>query len=189
MKTIYIENRNEWRQWLAHNHDKEQKGIWLVFYKKGSAQTSLDYEEAVEEALCFGWIDSIIRNIDREKYVRKFTPRKIDSRWSELNKKRVAKVIIEGKMTEYGRLKMKAAKKSGLWDKDDRPQVNIKIQKEFADALKKNIKAKEFYNKLAPSYKKNFIAWIQAAKQQQTKNRRIKESIFLLAQGKKLGLK
>jgi uncharacterized protein YdeI (YjbR/CyaY-like superfamily) len=189
MKTIYIRNRGEWREWLAKNHNKEAQGIWLVFYKKGSDQASIDYEDAVEEALCFGWIDSIIKNIDAEKYIRKFTPRKIDSRWSELNKKRAAKAMREGKMTQYGLLKMEAAKKSGLWDKDSRPKMNIKIQEEFADALKKNKKAEEFYNKLAPSYKKHFIGWIQSAKQQQTKNSRIKESIDLLAQGKKLGLK
>jgi uncharacterized protein YdeI (YjbR/CyaY-like superfamily) len=189
MKMIYIRNRGEWRHWLGHNHDKEKKGIWLVFYKKGSGQSSLDYEDAVEEALCFGWIDSIIKKIDTEKYVRKFTPRKIDSRWSELNKKRAAKAMKEGKMTQHGLLKMEVAKKSGLWDKDGRPKMNMKIQEEFAYALKKNKKAEEFYNKLAPSYKKHFIGWIQSAKQPQTKNRRIKESIDLLVQGKKLGLK
>jgi hypothetical protein len=96
MKQVYVSTRGQWRRWLAENHDKEENGIWLVFYKKETGRPSLEYEESVEEALCFGWIDSIIKRIDDDKYCRKFTPRKDDSRWSNTNKERVEKIIKEG---------------------------------------------------------------------------------------------
>ena len=189
IKTIYATNRNEWRAWLILNHDKEEKGIWLVFLKKGSHHESLKYEEAVEEALCFGWIDSIIKKINNERYVRKFSPRKPNSNWSELNKKRVVKVIKEGRMTEHGLNKINSAKKSGTYDNNNILDISNKVPKELKDALNKNRKANLFFNKLAPSYRKHFIGWIQTAKRQETKLKRVKESISLLEQGKKLGLK
>jgi len=189
MKNIYVKNRNEWRKWLAENHEKEKKGIWLVFYKKSSGQPTLEYEKTVEVALCFGWIDSIIKKIDNEKYVRKFTPRKIISQWSELNKKRVAKLIKEKRMTEFGLAKIEAAKKSGLWNKNNWLEINFEIPKELKDAFAKSKKARIFFEQLALTYQKHFIGWIQTAKRPETKNRRIKESISLLTQGKKLGLK
>jgi len=189
MKNIYVKNKNEWRKWLSENHVKEEKGIWLVFYKKSSGQPTLEYEKTVEEALCFGWIDSIIKKVDNEKYVRKFTPRKIISQWSELNKKRVAKLIKEKRMTKHGLAKIEAAKKSGLWNKNNRPEINFEMPKELKNAFAKSKKARVFFEQLAPTYQKHFIGWIQTAKRPETKNRRIKESIILLEQNKKLGLK
>ena len=92
MKELYVTSREKWRGWLERNHDKSE-GVWLVFYKKATGKPSLEYDAAVEEALCFGWIDSIIKSIDDERYKRKLTPRKPASRWSTLNKKRVTKLI------------------------------------------------------------------------------------------------
>jgi uncharacterized protein YdeI (YjbR/CyaY-like superfamily) len=189
MKEVYLPTRAKWRKWLSDNHDKEKNGIWLVFYKKETGKPSLEYEESVEEALCFGWIDSIIKKIDDEKYYRKFTPRKLDSKWSELNKKRVKKVIKEGRMTEYGLAKIEAAKKSGLWEGNPPATINLDIPKELVGALRKNKKAKGFFDQLAPTYQKHYIAWITTARRPETKEKRIKESITLLEQGKKLGLK
>ncbi len=97
MKRIQVTTRNDWRRWLVENHDKEKDGIWLVYHKRKKGEVSLHYEESVEEALCFGWIDSIIKRIDDEKYCRKFTPRKDDSKWSKLNMKRVEKMIAREK--------------------------------------------------------------------------------------------
>ncbi|UCC32844.1 MAG: hypothetical protein JSW53_03315, partial [Candidatus Bathyarchaeota archaeon] len=88
---LYVTNRDEWRSWLEKNHEAE-KEVWLIFYKKHVGKPSVPYEDAVEEALCFGWIDSIIKKIDEKKFVRKFTPRKSSSRWSELNRKRAQKM-------------------------------------------------------------------------------------------------
>jgi uncharacterized protein YdeI (YjbR/CyaY-like superfamily) len=112
MKQVYVSTRDQWRRWLAENHDRSEGGIWLVYFKKGTGQPSLNYEESVEEALCFGWIDSIIRTIDSNKYCRKFTPRKDGSKWSASNKSRVEKIIREGRMTEFGPAKVEAAKRS-----------------------------------------------------------------------------
>jgi uncharacterized protein YdeI (YjbR/CyaY-like superfamily) len=188
MKQVYVKNRKEWREWLNQNHDKNS-GIWLVFYKEHTGKPTLGYDEAVEEALCFGWIDSIIKKIDDEKYVRKLTPRKADSRWSELNKKRITKLKKQGLLTEDGIMKVREAKASGLWDKPDRPQISLDIPKELESALAKNKKAKSFFDQLTPSYQKQFIGWIAVAKRQETKDRRIRESITLLEQGEKLGMK
>ena len=112
MTTLEINKRTEWRKWLSLNHDKSN-GVWLTFYKIDSGKPSLDYEAAVEEALCFGWIDSIIKKIDDKKYVRKFTPRNETSKWSALNKKRAEKMILNKRMTKHGMLLITAAKESG----------------------------------------------------------------------------
>ena len=188
MKQLYVTNRDEWRDWLSENH-AAKAGIWLVFYKKETSRPTIAYETAVEEALCFGWIDSIIKKIDAARYARKFTPRSDKSKWSQLNKKRANKMIKQGRMTEVGLTKIKAAKKTGLWDKDDRPQISLEIPPEFAKSLARNKKAKESFDKLAPSYRKHYLGWITFAKKPETKKRRIAESIALLEQGKKLGLK
>lgn len=189
MKEVYLTTRAKWRKWLSENHDKESKGVWLVFYKKEAGKPSLEYEDSVEEALCFGWVDSIIKKIDGEKYCRKFTPRKLDSKWSALNKKRVNKVIKERRMTEHGLAKIEAAKKSGLWESNLPATINFDMPKELVDALGKNKKAKGFFDQLATTYRKHYIAWIATAKHPETKAKRIRESITLLEQGKKLGLK
>ncbi len=189
MKQLYFPNRSQWRKWLTKNHDKEEKGIWLVFYKKGANKPTLEYEQAVEEAICFGWIDSIIKKIDEAKYVRKFTPRKADSLWSQLNKRRADKMIKQKLMTKVGLTKIKVAKETGLWDKDPRAKISFDIPGEFAAALAKNKKAKENFDKLALTYRRHYIGWIVTAKRDETKKRRIAESIALLEQGKKLGLK
>lgn len=187
-KTVYVTNREDWRQWLEKNHDKE-KEVWLIFYKKRTGKPSIPYDDAVEEALCLGWIDSIIKRIDDEKYARKFTPRKPDSKWSELNKKRVKKMIREGQMTEVGLALIDAAKKSGKWEQDISHPKEFAIPPEVIQAISANKKAWENFNNLAPSYKKQYIGWITTAKKEETKERRLKEAVEILAQGKKLGLK
>ena len=188
MRQLYVTDREQWRDWLSLNH-ATKAGIWLVFYKKETSRPTIDYEAAVEEALCFGWIDSIIKKIDAARYARKFTPRSDKSKWSQHNKKRANKMIKRGRMTEVGLAKIKTAKKSGLWAKDPRPQISLEIPPEFAKALARNKKAKEFFGTLAPSYRKYYIGWIIVAKRPETKKRRIEESIALLEKGKKLGLK
>jgi uncharacterized protein YdeI (YjbR/CyaY-like superfamily) len=188
MEQLYVTDRDQWRKWLSENHATESD-IWLVFYKKKTSKPTITYEAAVEEAICFGWIDSIIKKIDADRYARKFTPRSGKSKWSPLNKKRANKMIREGRMTEAGLAKIKSAKKTGLWDKDPRPRISLDIPPEFARALARNKKAKDSFDKLAPSYRKHYIGWIAVAKRQETKKRRIEESIALLEQGKKLGLK
>jgi uncharacterized protein YdeI (YjbR/CyaY-like superfamily) len=122
MKHVLLTSRAEWRRWLAENHDKETS-IWLVFFKKQAGKPTLDCDAVVEEALCYGWIDSIIKKIDDDRYARKLTPRKPDSRWSDSNKNRVAALIKDGRMTKLGLAKIEAAKQSGLWAKSPKPQI------------------------------------------------------------------
>jgi uncharacterized protein YdeI (YjbR/CyaY-like superfamily) len=188
LKQLYFQTSGSWKNWLASNHDKEN-GVWLIFYKKNTGILSIDYEAAVDEALCYGWVDSIIKRIDDKKYVRKFTPRSENSRWSELNKKRVAKLLKANRMTEAGILKIEAAKRNGRWDSPGTPVIQFDMPEEFQSALNRNKKAKEHFNQLSATYQKQYIVWITVAKRPETRERRIKQSIDLLENGQKLGLK
>ncbi len=178
----------EWRKWLKQNHRKVDE-IWLVFYKKGAGVQSLDYDAALDEALCVGWIDSLIKKIDDAKYARKFTPRNQVSKWSEINKKRVERLIKDGRMTEEGLAVVKAAKANGCWEKPDRPVTIPDFSPELMTALKQNKKAAANFDKLAPSHQKRYMMWVAMAKRPETKEKRIREAIELLEKGRELGLK
>jgi uncharacterized protein YdeI (YjbR/CyaY-like superfamily) len=189
MEQIHLTTRGEWRRWLAENHARVKDGIWLVFHKKATGKRCMDYEDAVEEALCFGWIDSLIKRIDDNSYCRKFTPRKDASVWSPTNKKRLEKIIKEGRITQFGLAKVEAAKTSGRWDRDPRrPMVSMDVP-EWSAALKQNPKARDFFETLPPSHQKHYIGWIASGKRPETRAKRIKEALALLAKGQKLGLK
>ena len=189
MKTVIVKNRAEWRAWLAANHDKETE-VWLIYYKKKTGKTSVEYGASVEEALCYGWVDSIIKKLDDTKYARKFTPRKESSKWSPSNKKRVEQLFREGLMTEHGLQKVEAAKRIGNWDDPvQKPKLTFEMPAEFAEALRKDKRAQETFNKLAPTYQKQHLGWIEVATRQATTKKSSKESSQLLAEGKKLGLK
>ena len=183
--TYYPVNRREWRRWLAKNHSS-QKEIWLIYYKKHTGKPSVRYADAVEEALCYGWIDSTVKSIDEEKYCQKYTPRNNKSNWSEPNKKRVSTLLKNGKMTKYGLAKINAAKENGCWTKTNLSAKEIDIPKEFKTALEANPSAYNFYKSLAPSYKKNYINWIGSAKKKETKLRRTKKAIELLENNQKV---
>lgn len=189
MNTLKAKDRSEWRAWLSANHNKEA-ALWLVYYKKTSGMASIGYDESVEEALCFGWVDSIIKKIDEQKYARKFTPRKASSKWSQSNINRVEKMIATGLMTGHGLELVDAAKRSGSWDNPvSAPKLSFDLPREFAQALDQNTKAKETFDNLAKTYKKQYIGWISTAKRTETREKRIRESIELLKRGQKLGLR
>jgi uncharacterized protein YdeI (YjbR/CyaY-like superfamily) len=159
MKTtgeLHITNRKEWRAWLSKNHSAK-KEVWLIFYKKHTGKPSIAYGDAVEEALCFGWIDSIIKKIDEDKFARKFTPRKAKSKWSETNRKRVEKMLREGKMTEAGMVQINEAKKSGKWFKPTSPPKELEVPQFMKEALATNKKALDNFNNLANSYKRQYV--------------------------------
>jgi uncharacterized protein YdeI (YjbR/CyaY-like superfamily) len=188
-KTLYVKTRDEFRSWLEKNY-KSEKEIWLIYYKKQSGKPTIPYNDAVEEALCFGWIDSIIKKIDEEKYTQKFTPRKKKSKWSDLNKKRVKKMIEKGKMTEAGYETIK-----GL-NLDDFDNTNIKLPKRelvipsyIKETIKTNPQSWKNFNELAPSYKRNYVGWIDSAKKEETRKRRLEEVIELLEKNERLGMK
>lgn len=184
---IIIRKRIEWRQWLK-THYKSENEVWIVFYKKHTKIQCMEYEEAVEEAICHGWIDSIVKSLDNEKYLRKFTPRKRRSNWSPTNIKRAKKMIKAGLVQESGMEKIEQAKENGEWNKIEENRKEIVMTKEIELALDKKSKAKSIFNKLPLSYRRNYIAWIQAAKKQTTRQKRIKEMIENLEVGKSLGL-
>ena len=188
---LHASDRDDWRAWLAQNCNVK-KEVWLIYYRKHTGKPSIPYDDSVEEALCFGWVDSIIKKIDDEKFARKFTPRTSKSVWSEANRKRVEKMIKEGKMTEAGLARIREAKASGEWFK---PPVSAQYKKRLVipsylkDALATNKKASHSFNRLAESYKRNFVGWINSAKKEETRKRRLAEAIELLEQNKKLGMK
>ncbi|UCC33232.1 MAG: YdeI/OmpD-associated family protein [Candidatus Bathyarchaeota archaeon] len=185
---LHVANRISWRRWLRRNHDKK-KGIWLVYYKKHTGKPSIPYDDSVEEALCFGWIDSILKKIDDERFVRKFTPRKSRSTWSETNKTRVQKMIVAGKMAKAGLLRIEEAKKSGEWFKKSPIRKELVIPSYVKEALEENRKALDNFNNLAKSYKRQYVGWISSAKKEETRRRRLAEAIRLLEKNEKLGMK
>ena len=189
VSTLYVKSRQQWRAWLEKNHAVETHGIWLVFYKKHSGKPTLEYNESVEEALCYGWVDSLIRKLDEEKFARKFTPRKAMSSWSQSNRERAADLVERGLMTEHGQKCIDTAKASGRWDADDRPQLSDEICPSFARALGENHAARVYFEKLTEAQRRQYVHWINQASQDITTRRRIRESISLLEQGRKLGMK
>src|SRR6267142_2355484 len=173
LKTLDVPTLDQWRNWLAEHHDCESE-IWLVFHKIHSGRPTIAYNDAVDEALCFGWIDSLIRRLDDERYARKFTPRKVDSRWSTANRKRYAQLQASGRLMPAG-LNRPPTDRSG-----DAPQPpSAKTPPYIKQALQKHPAAWTFFESLAPSHRRKYIAWIDSAKQQTTKLKRLKEAIRL----------
>jgi uncharacterized protein YdeI (YjbR/CyaY-like superfamily) len=187
-KRLHVVDRDQWRAWLERNH-KVVKGVWLVSYKKHTRKPTIPYNDAVEEALCFGWIDSIIKRLDDEKYMQRYTPRKKKSVWSELNKRRVRKMIRQGRMTEAGLAAIREAKKNGQWTRRPKAADAEAIPPELSKALAANKKAGQNFDKLAPSYRRQYIGWFLSAKRDETRKKRLKEIVRLLSQNKKLGLR
>lgn len=188
-KTLYVKNRDDWRAWLERNHDTE-KEVWLIYYKKHTNQLRIPYDDAVEEALCFGWIDSIVQKIDNERYAQKFTPRKNNSKWSELNKRRIRNLLKAGKMTQAGLAKIgDGVLEAGERSKPESKAKELVIPEYLKEALRANEKAWENFNNLASSYRRQYIGWITTAKKEETRNKRIREAIELLARNEKLGMK
>ncbi len=185
---LSVIDRKDWRAWLEENHAKE-KEVWLIYFKKHTGKPRIPYDDAVEEALCFGWIDSIVRKIDDERYCQKFTPRKENSNWSMLNKQRVEKLRKNGRMTKAGLEKIKAAKVNGSWDKRLASEQFFDMPTELADGLDKNPIAKDYFDSLSPSFRKQYIGWIASAKKKETKQRRVSETISLMKKKQKLGMK
>ena len=177
-----VTSREEWRAWLTKHHQSETE-VWLIYYKKHTGQPRISYDHAVEEALCFGWVDSIVKRIDDEKFAQKFTPRRDWTKWSALNKRRLRKLIREGRMTEAGLAKIdlvmlgeEAQAKQSTGDLD--------IPRFVKQALKSNAKAWENFRSLTPSRRRAYIHLIMDAKKEETRERRLREAVALLQQSK-----
>ncbi len=186
-RMLHVISREEWRTWLAKHHESERE-VWLVYYKKQTGRPRIPYGDAVEEALCFGWIDSLVKRIDDAKFAQKFTPRTDCTRWSALNKRRVRKLMQEGRMTAAGLAKIDVA---ALGDEPQAPpgKARLALPRFVRQALLANPKAWEHFQNLAPSYRRLYVRWIMDAKKPETRARRLKQAVALLAQNKKLGLK
>jgi uncharacterized protein YdeI (YjbR/CyaY-like superfamily) len=174
--THYPKNREEWRKWLEKNH-KTAKEIWVIYYKKNSGKPRIPYDEAVEEALCFGWIDGQAQGIDEHHYAQRFSPRRPKSNWSELNKERVRKLIKNGQMTTAGLDAFPHEHKAS----------KLKIPKDILKAIKANKDAWEYFQHMPESYKRVRIAWIHSSGLPEQKPKRLAYFIKMTAQNKKFG--
>jgi uncharacterized protein YdeI (YjbR/CyaY-like superfamily) len=183
LSTLDVRSRQQWRSWLREHHDSESE-IWLVFHKRHTAEKCLSYDDAVEEALCFGWIDSLVRRLDDDRYARKFTPRKPESRWSTINRRRYADLEARGLLTATGRERAPTGRSGDA----PRPSASV-IPSYIEQQLKANERAWDFFEQLAPSHRRAYVGWIDSAKREETKEKRLREAIRVLEAGQKLGLK
>ena len=188
IETLDVRERQAWRQWLEEHHASAPE-IWLVFHKVHTGVTCVPYGDSVEEALCYGWIDSLVRRLDDDRYARKFTPRKAKSRWSTSNRRRYADLAARGLLAAPG-LARAPTGPSGDAPSGDAPVVSAsKLPPYIEETLKTDPAAWQFFGQLAPSLRKGYIGWIDSAVRPETKEKRLREALSLLAAGKKLGLK
>ncbi len=176
LKFYYAKNRKVWRNWLMKNHVSEP-GVWLIYYKKGSGKPRVSYEDAVEEALCFGWIDSIAKPIDEEKYMQRFTPRKIKSVWSALNKSRIEKLSEQKLMMPAGLEIIETGQKNGSWSQLDHVE-NFIISPDLKKLFVKKNKVFKYFEALSKSNQKQWLYRLHNAKLPETRAKRLAE--FLL---------
>jgi len=186
-ETLYVTERSDWRNWLEINH-KKTKEIWLIYYKKHTGKKRISYDAAVEEAICFGWIDTTVKRIDDEIYVQKFLPRKKNSKWSDLNKKRAENMIKEGKMTTLGFEKIEDAKKNGNWENSYGSKIKQDIPEDVLKALSKNKTALNNFLNFANGYRNSYIYWINDAKRKETRIKRIEKLVDRASKNIKPGM-
>ena len=168
METLYVENRGEWRAWLESNHQQATE-VWLVHYKKETGRPQIEYEAAVEEAICFGWIDGKIRKLDKARYARLFTPRKSRSTWSRINIERARRMIEEGKMTAAG---------SAVFDpRNQTSALPTKLPTSLEEQFRKHETAWQNFTHFPPSYQRMTIGWVASARQEATQLRRLQQLI------------
>jgi len=177
-------NRAEWRAWLEQNA-ASSPSVWLAIGKKGNTRTTLTYDQAVEEALCFGWIDSTVRKLDGDRYKQLFSRRKPGSTWSRINKERIARLEAEGKIVSLGLAAIESAKRSGSWNALDQVE-NLIVPDDLARALASNPTARENFEAFPPSARKLFLYWIANVKRPERLAERIAETVRRAAEGRRL---
>jgi uncharacterized protein YdeI (YjbR/CyaY-like superfamily) len=182
LKTFDARTPAEWRKWLEDHHESESE-VWVIFHKRHSGRASIAYEDAVDEALCFGWIDSLIKRLDDERYARKFTPRKAGSRWSAINRERYKRLKTKGLLRKAGSERSPTGR---AYSKPVRPSS---VPGYIKEALEKHPIARRYFEHLAATERWRYVGWIDFAKKEETKARRLTEAIRLLSSGRKLGLK
>ncbi len=178
---LTVRSRAAWRRWLQKHHSSS-RGVWFVHFRKESGEKSVTYDDLVEEALCFGWIDSTIRKLDDMRYARLITPRNNPGNWSEPNKRRMKSLIAADLMTAAGLAVYQPA--SAL-----KASAHAALPAFFARALRANPQARRHFDPLARTYKRHYIDWLANAKRDDTRARRLAEALRLLEDGRKLGMK
>ena len=173
--SVHPKSRAEWRKWLEKNHTRTE-GIWVITYKKATGKPRMDYDESVEEALCFGWIDSKGNKLDDERSMLWFAPRKAGTGWSKLNKERVAKLIKARLMTPAGLAKINAAKKDGSWNALDAVEA-LELPSDLVKAFSKSKTAQGYFEAFPRSVKRGILEWISSAKKPETRAKRIEETV------------
>ena len=186
MKTLLVQTLKEWRAWLEKHHASEPE-IWLVFHKQHTGIPSIEYKDSLDEALCYGGVDSLIKRLDDDRFARKFTPRKPDSRWSEVNRKRYAELQALGRLKPPGIARAPGAK--GSAPKPKRVELPERLPSYIKAALQKKPAARKAYEALSPAHQRRYFAWIASAKREETKQKRLEEAIRMLTRGEVLGLK
>lgn len=178
---FHPESREQWRAWLADHHDTE-RGAWLVSWKQATGRPSLPYEAMIEEALCFGWVDSAVRTLDSERSMMLMTPRKPTSTWARTNKDRVERLLAAGLMQPAGIAAVEAAKANGSWTVLDSVDA-LEVPDDLAAALDAEPGARAAYEGFSPSNRKMILWWVKSAKRPETRERRIAETARLAARG------
>ncbi len=183
VETFYPTSQRAWRAWLKANHHKKES-VWLVMYKKSSEKPTLDWSGAVEEALCFGWVDSIRKSIDEERFMNFFTRRKPKGTWSKINKDKVKQLIDDGLMEPAGLAAIETAKQNGSWTMLDKVE-KLTMPQDLTKELKAHPGSGAYFKSLSKSVRKAMLQWIMFAKRPETRQKRITEIATLAAQQKK----
>lgn len=183
--TVYAADIGEWRAWLTAHH-RDCNEVWLIFPRKESGRPSVAYDEALDEALCFGWIDSIIQKIDDSRYARKFTPRRDTEKWSAVNLRRMQRLHREGRLLPSGLavIAPELLDDPQAAERATRPR-ELEVPAELQEALADNAAAREFFAAIAPSHRRRFCGWVGEGKKEETRRKRSAEAVRLL-EGKRL---
>lgn len=179
IKTLYVKNRSEWRSWLRKNSSRSEE-VWLLYYKQNSGKPRIAYDDAVEEALCFGWIDSTVKRIDEARFAQRFTPRKPHRRWSASNLQRVKKLIAEGEMAAAG---LEAFKRR---DTRETPPLPAELPQDLEEQFKVQSTAWENFHRFPPFYRRMTIGWVASAKKEETRLKRLNQLIQSAARNERL---
>jgi uncharacterized protein YdeI (YjbR/CyaY-like superfamily) len=188
LPVVECPDRAAWRAWLERHH-AVTPGAWLVFIKKGVGEASVGYRDAVLEALCYGWIDGIKRRVDDTRYTHRFTPRRANSRWSELNIRRARELIDQGLMRPPGLAAFEQRTRYPAAQRAKRAAAAPALPVELERAIRANPDSWRTFKALAPGYRRQYVLWLTTAKRSDTRERRLREAIRLLASGRKLGMK
>jgi uncharacterized protein YdeI (YjbR/CyaY-like superfamily) len=173
LQKVYARNREEWRSWLAENHDKEP-AVWLYLYNKSSGEESIDWDAAVDEALCFGWIDSVVNRIDDRVRRQYFSPRKPKGNWSKINKAKIERLTAEGRMAPAGIAAVERAKANGSWETLDKVEA-MEMPDDLAAVLAAHPKARPYFDSLSKTRRWEMLYWLNGAKRETTRAERIRQ--------------